>query len=143
MFGGRGDDKMTTTQEVALWIIAISLALNTAIALRNMFSSKAAFKGFEEIRGRRPKNEAITTPMSEGRYPDALALALEMQKSKPGDPYVWYYAGVCYYRLKEMDKALVQFRQAELLSPSWVEKTTGPYIRLIEEQIKTREQKAG
>ena len=126
---------MSTLEDIALWIIAISVATNAAISVWSTAFSRTSLKTIEEIQSKRREHQDIKEAMDDGRYADAVALALNRQKLKPGDPYSWYYAGICYHHMKEWDKALAQFREAQTMFPTWEEKYTGPYIRVIQEQM--------
>ena len=127
---------MTLTEDIALWIIAISLATQAILGIRAALQSKTTFKRLDAMQNKGQEHAPIKTAMEDGRYAEAVALALERQKVKPGDAYAWYYAGMCYHHMKEWEKALEQFRQAQFMIPTWEEKFTGPYIHLIEQKLK-------
>jgi tetratricopeptide (TPR) repeat protein len=126
-------------ENIALWIIAICLVMQTAISLRSSILAKTSLQKLENLRSRNPEHQAIRKAMANGQYDEALKMALNFQQKNPGDPYSWYYAGTCYYNMKAWDKAVAQLKEAQRMSPIWEEKWTGPYLRAIEKQTNKEE----
>lgn len=127
---------MSVNAELALWIIAACLVVQTVLAIRTSIVSGKSLKRLEAFPNRDPERQRIRQIIEEGHYGEALAMALARQKTKPGDPYSWYDAGLCYYHMKDWKKAMSQFEAAQNLAPSWEEKWTGPYIQIIQQQLK-------
>jgi len=131
---------MSNDEDIALWIIAICLVIQTVVGVRNMVSSKKSLARLDEIRNKNnlqnsPERKAIQKAIAAGQYNEALKTALDCQRTHPGDPYGWYDAGVCYYYLKDWDKARAQLLEAQRMSPTWEKEWTGPYLRVIEQQL--------
>ncbi|HVU08269.1 MAG TPA: tetratricopeptide repeat protein [Verrucomicrobiae bacterium] len=130
---------MTHGQDIALWIIAICLIIQTVVSVRNMVSAKKSLTRFDDFRNKNnlqnnPERKAIQNAMATGQYNEALKIALNRQRTHPGDPYGWYDAGVCYYYMKDWDKARAQLLEAQRMCPTWEKEWTGPYLRTIEKQ---------
>jgi tetratricopeptide (TPR) repeat protein len=121
-------------ENIALWIIAICLIVQTAINVRNTIFTKASLQKLENFRSKNPEHEAIRKIMADGKYDEALKMALNLRQKNPADAYSWYYAGLCYYHMKTWDKAEAELKEAQRMSPTWEEKYTAPYLRAIEQQ---------
>jgi tetratricopeptide (TPR) repeat protein len=117
-----------------LWIIAVCMIVQTAISLRNSIFTKTSLQKLESFRSKNPEHQAIKKAMANGQYDEALKMALTLRQKNSGDPYSWYYSGLCYYNMKIWDKAEAELKEAQRMSPTWEEKWTGPYLRAIEQQ---------
>jgi tetratricopeptide (TPR) repeat protein len=125
---------MSNSEDMALWIIAFCLVIQTILNLKSSVFMKKSLGRLENLRGKNPEHDAIKKVMDGGQYGEALKMALDRQRTKPGDAYLWYYAGVCYYNLKDWDNARQQLREAQRMFPTWEKEWTGPYLRAIEQQ---------
>ena len=72
--------------------------------------------------------------MAKGQNEEALKMAMDLRQKNPADAYSWYYSGLCYYNMKILDKAEAELKEAQRMCPTWEEKSTGPYLRAIEQQ---------
>ena len=122
------------SENIALWIIAICMIVQTVISLRASIFTKASLQKLENLRGKNQDHQAINKIMASGKYDEALKMALSLRQKNPGDPYSWYYSGLCYYNMKVWDKAEVELKEAQRMSPTWEKDWTGPYLRAIEQQ---------
>jgi tetratricopeptide (TPR) repeat protein len=123
-------------ENIVLWIIAVCMIVQTAISLRNSIFTKTSLKNLENLRSKNPEHEAIRKVIAKGQNEEALKMAMNLRQKNPGDPYSWYYSGLCYYNMRVWDKAEVDLKEAQRMCPTWEEKSTGPYLRAIEQQTK-------
>jgi tetratricopeptide (TPR) repeat protein len=125
---------MSNNEDIALWIIAFCLVIQTIVNLKSSALVKKSVGRLESFRGKNPEHDTIKKVMDSGQYGEALKMALDRQRTKPGDGYFWYYAGICYYNLKDWDNARQQLREAQRIFPTWEKEWTGPYLHAIEQQ---------
>ena len=125
---------MNTNETIALWVIAVCLVIQTIVSLRSSVLARKSLGRLENLRGKNPEHAAIRKVMDNGTYGEALKMALDRQRTNPGDGYSWYYAGICYYHLKDWDNARRQLQEAQRIFPTWEKEWTGPYLRAIEQQ---------
>jgi tetratricopeptide (TPR) repeat protein len=125
---------MNDSANIALWIIAVCLIIQTVANLTSQFRHRNSMRKFDDLRNENPARNAIKKIIDSGKYEEALKTALERQKTNPGDPYSWYYAGVCYYHMKNWAKAREYFQEAQRMFPTWEKEWPGPYLKAIEKQ---------
>jgi tetratricopeptide (TPR) repeat protein len=125
---------MSYSEDIALWIIAFCMVIQTTVSLRSTLLVGKSVGRLESLRDKKPEHAAIKKTIDRGQYNEALKMALDRQRTHPGDAYSWYYAGVCYYHLKDWDNARQHLQEAQRIFPTWEKEWTGPYLRAIEQQ---------
>ena len=130
---------MSDWAAIALWIIAICFVAQTVLSFVNMLFARKSFGRLKDIRSNACKTQEHTATqkaLREGRFDEALKMALDNKRIHPIDPYSIFDVGLCYYYMKDWDKARAHFQEAQRLAPAWEKDSTGPYLRAIDEQAR-------
>jgi tetratricopeptide (TPR) repeat protein len=73
--------------------------------------------------------------LNQGKSKEVISLTEEREKTYPLDGYVYWYRARAYYQMGQYDAALKAITRADDLCPSWRERYTGPFIKVIKDKI--------
>ena len=120
------------------WLTALLALSLAAIAATFVWLSWEMNSSFERAGSASRFAERATALLEAGKENEALALCDEHEKKFPNDPYVDWHRGKAYYQLGRLPEALKSMRRAHDHAPHWQAEWTGPYIKAIEDKLRSR-----
>jgi tetratricopeptide (TPR) repeat protein len=120
------------SMKIAAWLVAVCLVVCTVVTIAFSLVYAKMLTGYKSQIFRPEYQNTLHTLLADGKYDEALRLALEKEAADPQDAYAWYSSGLAYYHMKDWTNALHDLQEAQTLSPTWEKGYTGPYIKTIE-----------